>query len=150
MKKWISLMLSVAVMCGMLSFSLGVRADLPNLLENGSFADGIGTFAKSGTCILEESDEAQDGDGCSALLLQECGVERATHLVASMGSDTANLLAAELASEVFGVRHVLPVVDDDSLAEILEDRGIAVICPHRICEEELFRLTGLPREEAER
>ena len=68
MKKWISLMLSVAVMCGMLSFSLGVRADLPNLLENGSFADGIGTFAKSGTCILEESDEAQDGDGCSALI----------------------------------------------------------------------------------
>ena len=94
--------------------------------------------------------ETVTGDGCSALLLQECGVERATHLVASMGSDTANLLSAELASEVFGVRHVLPVVDDDSLAEILEDRGIAVICPHRICEEELFRLTGLPREEAER
>lgn len=90
--------------------------------------------------------ETVTGDGSSALLLQECGVERATHLVAATGHDATNLLVAELASELFGVRHVLPVVDDDSLVEILEDRGIEPICPHRICEEEFFRLSGFARE----
>lgn len=68
MKKILSLVLSAAVVCSILSFSLGVLADSPNLLENGSFEDGIGTFTKSGTCILEESDESQDGDDCSALV----------------------------------------------------------------------------------
>ena len=48
MKKIISLLLSAAVACSILSYSLGVSADSPNLLENGSFEDGIGTFTKAG------------------------------------------------------------------------------------------------------
>lgn len=68
MKRIISLLLSAAVACSILSYSLGVSADSPNLLENGSFEDGIGTFTKSGNCILEESEESQDGDGRSALV----------------------------------------------------------------------------------
>lgn len=91
--------------------------------------------------------ETLTGDGSCASVLQECEVERVTHLVAATGHDATNMLIAELASEVFGVRHVLPVIDDDSLVEILENRGIASICPHRICEEEFFRLSKLPREE---
>ena len=63
--------------------------------------------------------------------------------------DASNLLIAELASEIFGVPHVLPLVDDDALADILDDMGIAPICPHRICEDEFFRLTGLTRKEAD-
>lgn len=94
--------------------------------------------------------ETITGDGGSASVLRECGAERATHLVAATGRDTVNLLVAELASEVLGVRQVLPVVDDDSLVEILEQRGIDPICPHRICEEEFFQITGLPRAEGER
>ena len=73
----------------------------------------------------------------------------ATHLVAATGNDASNLLIAELASEIFGVPHVLPLVDDDALADILDDMGIAPICPHRICEDEFFRLTGLTRKEAD-
>ena len=60
MKRIISLLLSAAVACSILSDSLGVSADSPNLLENGSFEDGIGTCTKSGNCILEESEESQD------------------------------------------------------------------------------------------
>lgn len=66
MKKLTSLLLSAAIICSVLSFS--VSADSPNLLENGSFAEGIGAFTKSGNCILEESEESQDGDGASALV----------------------------------------------------------------------------------
>ena len=80
---------------------------------------------------------------------EECGVRRATHLVAATDDDASNLLIAELASEIFGVPHVLPLVDDDALADILDDMGIAPICPHRICEDEFFRLTGLTRKEAD-
>ena len=93
--------------------------------------------------------ETLTGDGKSALVLEECGVRRATHLVAATGDDASNLLIAELASEIFGVSHVLPLVDDDALADILDDMGIAPICPHRICEDEFFRLTGLTRKEAD-
>lgn len=67
--------------------------------------------------------ETLTGDGKSALVLEECGVRRATHLVAATG--------------------------DDALADILDDMGIAPICPHRICEDEFFRLTGLTRKEAD-
>ena len=70
-------------------------------------------------------------------------------LVAATDDDASNLLIAELASEIFGVPHVLPLVDDDALADILDDMGIAPICPHRICEDEFFRLTGLTRKEAD-
>ena len=93
--------------------------------------------------------ETLTGDGKSALVLEECGVRRATHLVAATDDDASNLLIAELASEIFGVPHVLPLVDDDALADILDDMGIAPICPHRICEDEFFRLTGLTRKEAD-
>ena len=93
--------------------------------------------------------ETLTGDGKSALVLEECGVRRATHLVAATGDDASNLLIAELASEIFGVPHVLPLVDDDALADILDDMGIAPICPHRICEDEFFRLTALTRKEAD-
>ena len=93
--------------------------------------------------------ETLTGDGKSALVLEECGVRRATHLVAATDDDASNLLIAELASEIFGVPHVLPLVDDDALADILDDMGIPPICPHRICEDEFFRLTGLTRKEAD-
>ena len=72
--------------------------------------------------------ETLTGDGKSALVLEECGVRRATHLVAATGDDASNLLIAE---------------------DILDDMGIAPICPHRICEDEFFRLTGLTRKEAD-
>ena len=71
--------------------------------------------------------ETLTGDGKSALVMEECGVRRATHLVAATGDDASNLLIAELASEIFGVSHVLPLVDDDALADILDDMGIAPI-----------------------
>lgn len=91
--------------------------------------------------------ELVTGDGRSALALEECGARQASHLVAATGNDASNLLIAELASEILGVPHVLPLVDDDSLVEILEDMGIDPICQHRICEEKFFQITGLKSEE---
>lgn len=93
--------------------------------------------------------ETVTGDGSSALVLGECGIRRATHVVAATGHDATNLLIAELASEIYGVRHVLPLVDDDALVEILEELGTEPICPHRICEKEFYRLTDLRREGGE-
>lgn len=91
--------------------------------------------------------ELVTGDGRSVAALEECDVRRATHLVAATGDDASNFLIAELASEVLGVPHVLPLVDDDALVEILEDRGIEPICQHRICEEKFFQMTDLGSEE---
>lgn len=94
--------------------------------------------------------EIVTGDGTSAHVLEECGARQTTHLVAATGRDATNFLIAELASEVFGIPRVLPVINDDPLVSILEDRGIDPICPHRICEGEFFRLTGLGRGASER
>lgn len=93
--------------------------------------------------------ETITGDGKSALVLEECDIRRASHLVAATADDATNLLIAELASEIFGVPHVLPLVDDNAFVDILYDMGIEPICPHRVCEEEFFRLTGLTRKEAD-
>ena len=62
-------------------------------------------------------------------MLEECDIRRASHLVAATGDDATNLLIAELASEIFGVPHVLPLVDDNAFVDILYDMGIEPICP---------------------
>ncbi len=68
MKKFISIILAVIMILSVSSFSFVLYADSPNLLENGSFEEGISPFVSSGTCSLEESEESQDGDDCSVLV----------------------------------------------------------------------------------
>lgn len=83
------------------------------------------------------------GDGTNVSVLEECEIERAALLVAATHNDPANALIAEVASEVYGVERVYARIEDDSLFKMLTDTTIELICPHLICINEFYRLSGI-------
>ena len=83
------------------------------------------------------------GDGTASSLLRESGIAKASCVVAATGDDATNFLIAEIASEIYGVEHVLPRIEDEMLISILGDMNVKPICPHLICINEFFRLCGL-------
>ena len=87
--------------------------------------------------------ETITGDGASSDVLEESGIFHTGYLVASTGHDATNLLIAEIATKIFGVDHVVPVVEEEALVEILEEAGVEPLCPHAICLEQFYRLSGL-------
>ena len=88
------------------------------------------------------------GTAKSALVLEECGVRRATHLVAATGDDASSLLIAELASGSSACPTYCPSWTTTLLADVLDDMGIAPSAPSHL-RDRFFRLTGLTRKEAD-
>jgi Trk K+ transport system NAD-binding subunit len=67
------------------------------------------------------------GDGTSRLVLQRAGAADAGALLAVTGDDRANLECARLARAEFGIRRVLALYRDPSLAPALEALGVEAI-----------------------
>ncbi|MGI6033390.1 MAG: potassium channel family protein [Coriobacteriales bacterium] len=104
--------------------------------------------------VVDMNDEAFDrlgefdgetltGDCTNSTVLEEAGVQRAELFASATGRDSTNVLAAEIASDIYGVGHVYARIEDEDLIEVIEDRNIEPICPHLVCLDEFFRLTGL-------
>ncbi len=87
--------------------------------------------------------EAVTGDGSIVSVLEECGIEHASYLVAATECETTNFFIAEVASELYGVEHVLPRVEGKTLVGLLDDLNVSPICPRLICVDEFYRLSGL-------
>ena len=87
--------------------------------------------------------ETVAGDGTNVSVLEDCDIDRASLLVAATHNDPANALIAETASEIFGVERVYARIEDDSLLKMLADTNIGLICPHLICINEFYRLSGI-------
>ncbi len=87
--------------------------------------------------------EAVTGDGGIVSVLEECGIAHASYLVAATGCETTNFFIAEVASELYGVEHVLPRVESTALVRLLDDLNASPICPRLICVDEFYRLSGL-------
>ena len=90
--------------------------------------------------------------GCS---LFGCAVAQALSaaghdvIVVDMQEDALDGLGPDFDGETLTGDGKSALVLEDALADILDGMGIAPICPHRICEDEFFRLTGLTRKEAD-
>jgi trk system potassium uptake protein TrkA len=84
-------------------------------LERGAFAHLPQTF--NGTTIL--------GDGTDLDVLRQAGIESADAFVALTEGDNRNLMAAQIAKEIFGVKQVTSKVNDPIRARIYRDHGIA-------------------------
>lgn len=82
------------------------------------------------------------GDGTSFSMLKECGLKATSVLVCATGRDTANMLAAEVGSEVCGCANVYARIKNEALAEVLESHDVEVICPQRVLVKELCQQAG--------
>jgi trk system potassium uptake protein TrkA len=112
--------------------------------------------------VIDMSDEAFDrlgsefdgetltGDCTNSSVLEEAGVKSAELFASATGRDSTNVLSAEIASDIYGVGHVYARIEDEDLIEVIEDRNIEPICPHLVCLDEFFRLTGMNPERGAR
>lgn len=82
------------------------------------------------------------GDGCELAALQAAGIERAEVLAAVTGSDEDNLVACQLAREVFGVDRTVARVNDSRNEHLFNELGVDVSVDStgilaRVIEEEV-------------
>ncbi len=62
-------------------------------------------------------------------VLLEAGIEKADVFYAMTPNDNVNLVAAQIASKVFGVKRVISRVNDPSKQFLYDQLGIESICP---------------------
>ncbi len=62
-------------------------------------------------------------------VLKRAGIESCDALCAVTGSDNMNIMAAQVASEVFGVKKVFARIRDISKGRLCEQMGIHIVCP---------------------
>ena len=83
------------------------------------------------------------GRETSCELLESCGIRDASMVLAFSERDNTNILVAELARRIYGVREVYARLFDDSRGDLLAPFGIEVLSPRQLCEDEFSRLSGI-------
>jgi trk system potassium uptake protein len=89
----------------------------------GSFEKYLDTDFKGRTVL---------GDGIDEDVLRQAGIERADAFVAAAYGDNHNLMAAQIAKTIFGVKRVVARVNDAVRSDIYGDLGLVTISPSRI------------------
>ena len=69
------------------------------------------------------------GIGIDESILRKAHIEQADAFIAATDSDATNLMAAQVAKEVFEVKRCIARVHDESRVELFNSMGLEVICP---------------------
>lgn len=69
------------------------------------------------------------GTGIDEDVLRRAGIERADAFVAVTNWDNTNVMAAQVAREIFGVRRVICRIYEPLREEIYQDLGLETVCP---------------------
>jgi trk system potassium uptake protein TrkA len=72
-------------------------------------------------------------------VLRRAGVERAEAFVAVTDSDTTNIMAAQLAKHLFGVKRAICRIYDPERQGVYADLGLETICPTTLGAEKVVR-----------
>lgn len=73
--------------------------------------------------------ETVTGDGTDVKLLEKAGLSEAACVLAATGDDKTNILAAEIAREIFGIQKVIARMNDPARAKTYELIGIPTVSP---------------------
>jgi trk system potassium uptake protein TrkA len=84
------------------------------------------TFRRLGT---EFGGQTVPGLGIDEDVLRAAGVEQADAFVAAAESDSINIMAAQVAKEIFGVPKVVARMYDPHREDIYRSLGLETICP---------------------
>jgi trk system potassium uptake protein TrkA len=69
------------------------------------------------------------GIGIDEAILKQAGIEQADVFVAVTNGDNTNLMAAQVAKEIFQIKRVICRVYDPLRSEIYSDLGVETLCP---------------------
>lgn len=87
--------------------------------------------------------QAVRADGTEEDVLRRLGTEGADLFFALTEGDNRNILAAQLATETFGVKQVVAKINDPVRAEAYTMLGLATICRTRLMVDALAQYSGL-------
>lgn len=87
--------------------------------------------------------QALRGDGTDEDVLRRAGADEADMFLALTEGDNRNILAAQLATEKFGIGRVVTKINDPVRAEAYRALGLATICRTRILIDDLAQYAGL-------
>lgn len=73
------------------------------------------------------------GDACDIDVLEQCGIQNATKLIAATDSDNVNCMIAQIASVIYHVEEVYVRLYDGDKAELLKETSIKAIYPAQLC-----------------
>jgi len=79
------------------------------------------------------------GDVTDLHVLKEASMEKADTVLAATDNDNVNLLVAQLARGVFGVRHVVALLNDSERAGVYQEFDIPAFSPALICAKEIIK-----------
>ncbi len=82
------------------------------------------------------------GTGIDEDVLRRAGIERADAFVAVTNGDNTNVMAAQVAREIFGVRRVVTRIYDPLREEIYRDLGLETICPTLLGASRIREILG--------
>jgi trk system potassium uptake protein TrkA len=97
------------------------------LLDTDSFAFSRLPSRFAGTCLV--------GSGTDDRKLEEAGIRRADAFVALASGDNRNILAAQKAKHMFGVRIAVSRVKDPYRSELFERLGLRTFSPTKVGAE---------------
>ena len=84
------------------------------------------------------------GNATELLVLENAEIEKATAVISVTNSDNTNIMVAQLAKEMFGIRYVVARLYDQERECVYHEFGIDTICPAVLSAKEVDRLLGEP------
>lgn len=89
------------------------------------------------------------GDVTNLGRLEEAGIRKADVFIAVTDKDNVNIMAAQLAKQLYGVSHVLVRIYDEEKIKLLCGTGIEAFCPTELSEKEINRFMNWEGSEDE-
>lgn len=71
--------------------------------------------------------------------LEETGIKQADIFITVTDNDNINIMAAQMAKEIYKVEHVLTRIYDEEKLVLLKNSGIETFCPTELSEKEINR-----------
>lgn len=87
------------------------------------------------------------GNGIDLDILRKIGIEKADVFVSATRGDNRNVMAAQIAKHIFGVRVVASRVFDPLREEMYRNMGLRTINPTRVQAKRLKRIIEAPSDE---
>jgi trk system potassium uptake protein len=88
------------------------------------------------------------GHGMDLDVLREAGIEQADAVVVATDGDNSNIVIAQIAQRMFGVKTVVVRLLDPARAVFYESRGLDVVCPTKTAYETLTERVRAQRAKA--
>lgn len=124
--------------CGQLGSALAVMlsdsGSIIRVLDNNSEAFGLLPERRIETARIVPV----LGDACSEKDLRRALANESDILLACTGSQTINLMAAQIAKNVIQIPRVLCVLDDLEIAVLFEELGVEYVSSRKIVADQLF------------